>query len=268
MRNILTVYYSPTGGCKKISLAISNPSWSVNYLDITFDQSKLLTYNLSNIDVIFIVAPVYAQNVQRDVLSVIKKIKFNEKQFSGFLVPCVCYGAVSPGRALKVLSNALQKSGGKVIGGGQFVSKHSYATNNLTLGLNRPNIDDFVKLNTLCENVEKFICKKSLANKAAFPNKFNPLSLILPNKMAKIAVKLPEVIKEKCSGCKKCQQVCPNNIIDSAGQIIQPKKCTRCLACYNNCPNFARKMKLNFFTKEYLEMSLKKNLQSEIFFCH
>lgn len=49
------------------------------------------------------------------------------------------------------------------------------------------------------------------------------------------------VLREKCTGCNKCANQCPEHAIDcSQGYPVWTKeKCTMCLKCLHHCPGFA-----------------------------
>lgn len=51
--------------------------------------------------------------------------------------------------------------------------------------------------------------------------------------------------REKCNGCKRCVELCPEKAIDPANYTIDLKRCTLCLGCINNCKEGAVKMKYN-----------------------
>lgn len=50
-----------------------------------------------------------------------------------------------------------------------------------------------------------------------------------------------QVNQYQCSGCAKCQVVCPSDAIRimNATAVIDPTKCTRCGNCVDACPEFA-----------------------------
>lgn len=51
------------------------------------------------------------------------------------------------------------------------------------------------------------------------------------------------VVKEKCSGCGKCVEICPAGAISmkNGKASIDLKKCAGCLACVTLCPQKAIK---------------------------
>lgn len=55
----------------------------------------------------------------------------------------------------------------------------------------------------------------------------------------------PEVKKDECIGCRKCQDICPANAIRMENNIpvIDRKKCIKCFCCQEFCPKGAMKVK-------------------------
>lgn len=41
---------------------------------------------------------------------------------------------------------------------------------------------------------------------------------------------------DKCTGCKKCEKVCPIHTITVQGKPVWKKECTQCFGCINICP--------------------------------
>ncbi|NCA80960.1 MAG: 4Fe-4S dicluster domain-containing protein [Sphingobacteriia bacterium] len=51
-----------------------------------------------------------------------------------------------------------------------------------------------------------------------------------------------KVETEKCIGCMKCVNECPNRVFEAENgkaKVANPKDCTRCLGCVQRCPNRA-----------------------------
>lgn len=48
-----------------------------------------------------------------------------------------------------------------------------------------------------------------------------------------------ELLTDRCIGCGKCQEVCPQAVLrveDKKAQIMDKNACMECGACVNNCP--------------------------------
>ena len=57
-----------------------------------------------------------------------------------------------------------------------------------------------------------------------------------------MAVVIPDIDAEKCSGCGDCLEKCPTNAVELvAGKavIVRPKDCNYCTDCEDYCPQDA-----------------------------
>ena len=57
-----------------------------------------------------------------------------------------------------------------------------------------------------------------------------------------IIIPTPKVDKEKCTGCKKCIDICPMGVFEMVKEKSVPKKpedCVGCRACETSCPSEA-----------------------------
>lgn len=63
--------------------------------------------------------------------------------------------------------------------------------------------------------------------------------------MKKVLVSRPYIIKQKCVGCGKCAESCPQNTINIKDRkaSINYKNCIRCFCCHEMCPIKAIEMK-------------------------
>lgn len=62
--------------------------------------------------------------------------------------------------------------------------------------------------------------------------------------------------KNKCSGCGKCVEICPGNLLaleeESKGPFIRrPEDCWDCMACVKICPHGALETKLPYQLANY-----------------
>ena len=55
----------------------------------------------------------------------------------------------------------------------------------------------------------------------------------------------PKVIKDKCTGCKECIEICPGNAMfpDNEFVWVDSKKCIHCMCCHEVCRDYALKLK-------------------------
>ncbi|MGD0056253.1 MAG: 4Fe-4S binding protein [Methanomassiliicoccales archaeon] len=56
----------------------------------------------------------------------------------------------------------------------------------------------------------------------------------------------PRVDENRCTGCGKCEEVCPARvyrIIDRLSKVEGAEECTECGACMDECPSKAIELK-------------------------
>ena len=53
-----------------------------------------------------------------------------------------------------------------------------------------------------------------------------------------------EYFAERCTGCGRCQEVCPHGVFSVEGKaiLVRPDACMECGACQLNCPSQAIKV--------------------------
>ncbi|MBM4237116.1 MAG: 4Fe-4S dicluster domain-containing protein, partial [Euryarchaeota archaeon] len=48
--------------------------------------------------------------------------------------------------------------------------------------------------------------------------------------------------EDQCTGCGKCEEVCPAGVfkmVDEISKVEEPDECTECGACVDECPSEA-----------------------------
>ncbi len=95
----------------------------------------------------------------------------------------------------------------------------------------------FLKECEYCESFEK--C--NLVNKIYFfmngGKEFRRIGRTkLPNKI-NLNHNMKIEIGDNCSGCLKCEEICPTNAVSVKTGKIDPEKCILCYSCRNVCPN-------------------------------
>jgi uncharacterized protein (DUF362 family)/ferredoxin len=101
------------------------------------------------------------------------------------------------------------------------------------------------EINVLGEKIENMKCKDFILSRNA--KVINSVSPKLNNFITSLTAPNPVLIQEKCIGCKKCSEVCPEkprviSFVKHNGKVI-PKwdysKCIRCFCCQELCPRGA-----------------------------
>ena len=111
------------------------------------------------------------------------------------------------------------------------------------------------EIEILGEKIEEMKCKSfKLSRNAKVVNLISPT---LNNFVASLAAPNPVLIKEKCIGCKKCDEVCPkkSKVITFVkyNDMVIPKwkysNCIRCFCCQELCPKGAIETKSKSLSK-------------------
>jgi quinone-modifying oxidoreductase subunit QmoB len=53
---------------------------------------------------------------------------------------------------------------------------------------------------------------------------------------------MPQINWHRCTGCKRCVEICPTSALDQVeekAQLAFPERCTWCTACEDICPENA-----------------------------
>ena len=207
---------------------------------IKMDINDPYQYCLSG-TILFLLFPVYAQNIP---IAVRNKIKQSELHFSFASILCT-YGGVDAGAALQNAAGLLKKAGiTKLVSAAEFSAKHSYhCTKAFSVSSCSAILNKFVK--STIENVKS-------ETTVTLPHRVRPAAVLPQRLLARLAVKLP-VNNENCTNCGMCIKYCPVHAIDMELQIDK-SKCIRCAACINHCKNNARILQFRLgITKAYLQ---------------
>lgn len=219
-----------------VILYYSKTNESLNVANYIKEKTNYSLINIENIDTfecdnVFLVFPVYSQNIPVLVKQKIKKLVCQRA------IIIATYGKMNYGRAVYDAQKLIK---GKIIGGAYIPSKHSYKPEDT-------HFSDFEKLDSLIEKInseDEVVIPKTKKN--LFANMFKHLR-------AKYGVKI--IKTDRCISCSICNTVCPN-ITDGKPN----SKCSRCLKCVYECPSQALEFKLRPIHKKYLNKPKKNEL--------
>ena len=239
--NAFIIYCSPAGTTKHVAQVIGKTLAARGQQPALFDlfntaesaAAKVQIYKSSQDTLLFIGSPVYAFHAVPPVMEFIEQLPDTCK---GYSVPFVTWGAVTSGIALYEMAKILNEKGYPVIGAVKIVAAHSLMWQFAhPLGQGRPDADDDKKI---AELVEKIAAKlKSPLGRTVPLADLNYQPAEAYNAMSKLSIKaarqmLPQrqVIKEKCTKCPVCSEICPVGAI-----TLNPYPCfgDDCIVCYN-----------------------------------
>lgn len=186
----------------------------------------------------------------RDFISDNKEIWAGRKIFIIATMGMFC------GDGAGVLGRLLQKYGAEILGGLHLKMPDSICDEK---ALKRP----FEKNRETVKKAEEKIGKAVLLMKEGKPAQegigilcrmagFFGQRLYFGHKTKHYSDKL-QVDKDRCTGCGKCEKLCPmDNIKIVDGKAVSKGRCTMCYRCINNCP----KQALTLLGKEVAEQSV------------
>ena len=212
------------------------------------EKTKYLQNKLTEFDVLFVGAPVYAGHAESCVLRVIEALPEADAQRAKCAVPFITYGGAHSFVALEEMARALKKKNYVPVLGIKLASFHTLSRYFHTEILpNKPGDSEALLIDTAVNKVFDICSTKNAIrdNSASFAYTKAPMRFILrmlPQKKIHARFKTVSVLREKCAGCKKCVAACPiNNIAFSGGKasIKNQKNCILCGECFYNCSSGA-----------------------------
>ncbi len=148
------------------------------------------------------------------------------------------FGNRSYGGALTELRLMMQNNGFDVAGAAAVVSPHPFSE---LIGAGRPDADDFQSLSAFAGKVLGNIDAGIFVNlpeDTRIPPYYTPLKL--DGTPAKFLKAKPVTRIDKCDNCGRCAAVCPVVSIDSTDCAKVNGICIKCQACVKACPHGAK----------------------------
>lgn len=218
------IYYSPTGGTKKVSDIIAT------VLSEGFISSDLLKKDgyaakFEKDDICIISVPAFGSRVPGNACEKIRKLKADGTR----AILVAVFGNRAIDDTLAELYDLTVSAGFNVIAGIEAVAEHSLVR---MYGSGRPDGNDKAELEAFAKRIAEKLKNNDVTTPALPGNrpyrefKASPMSL---------------VVDDTCTGCKRCAAECPVNAIptDNVG-TTDPGKCFSCMHCVSICPEGAR----------------------------
>jgi len=238
IHSLKLVYFSPTGTTKTIIEGIArginqNP---VETIDITKSDVRKQQLQTSENELLIIGVPVYVGRVPAIAVDWLHRIQARS-------TPTVCivvYGNREYGDALLELKDIVVKHECVPIACAAFIGEHSFSNSETPIAPARPDVIDINHAETLGKRInEKLesIASGDHISDISVPGSY-PYQEFDPWVLDFIA------IKDNCSLCGVCAQVCPIDAVNLDNSVfIDKKKCILCCACIKHCPENALTIK-------------------------
>lgn len=221
---VYNIYYSPTGGTKKVSDILFG-AIGKNTCEIDLFKNNMPGQHFAMDDVCIISVPAFGGRVPGDAAKKIKAFKSN----GSLAIIVAVFGNRAIDDTLTELYDIVTNVGFKVIAGVEAVAEHSLVRR---YGAERPNENDKMELcqfaKIICQKLEKedLTAPKIPGNRPYRDFKLSAMSL---------------VVDESCINCKKCAEECPVDAIPMDNiKTVDENKCFSCMHCVSTCPINAR----------------------------
>lgn len=223
---IYNLFFSPTGGTKKVAEILGNAMHVEQNIDFTPAAVKLDSLQLTEKDICLISVPSFGGRIPFSATDKLKTLKADGAK----AILVTVFGNRAIDDTLLEMKDILTNNGFICIAAVEAVAEHSFVRK---FGANRPDAQDQAELIAFAEIIQKRIADPDTAA-ADIPGKY-------PYKDFKGVPFHPAADANKCVSCGKCAKVCPAGAIPmNDPKTTDPDRCITCMACTVHCPKGAR----------------------------
>lgn len=239
---LFKIYFSPTGGTKKIADLISGQfDFETIELDLSNKMEDFSKFTFSEKDLCIIAVPSFGGRVPMAAMANIKKLKGNGSK----AILVATYGNRAYEDVLLELKDTLATLGFFSIAAIASVTEHSIVHQFAT---GRPDLQDKEELIKFSGEIKE-VLKQGKVTKDLYVPGNNPY------KEYKVIPLVPEATQE-CMKCGLCAIKCPVDAISKDNpMLVDKEKCISCMGCVAICPNKARSV------DEELILAISKKLE-------
>ncbi|MBQ9057683.1 MAG: 4Fe-4S dicluster domain-containing protein [Atopobiaceae bacterium] len=243
LSGIRTVFFSPTGGVRKLVTTLAQDfaqqlDLPIAKTDFTLPQARETSYEFSPSELVLFASPTYAGKLPNKLLPYIS---------SGFVgngapaVALIGFGNRSFDNALAELVSCLEGDGFSLVGAGAFSNRHAFSQ---TLAADRPDEADLSELNQFaCAIADVVRGKREATSPLDVPGDaeapyYRPIGL--DGEPTVFLKAKPVTDMSLCDQCGLCPRRCPMAAIDFNDVSQTPGTCIKCHACVRLCPQGAK----------------------------
>lgn len=239
---LFEIYFSPTGGTKKISDLISRQfGYETIKLDLSNSMEDFSKFTFSEKDLCIIAVPSFGGRVPMAAMSNINKLKGNGSK----VILVATYGNRAYEDVLLELKDTLTTLGFFCIAAIASVTEHSIMRQFAT---GRPDLKDKEELIKFSDKIKEILKQEKVTKDLYVPGNN-------PYKEYKVIPLVPEA-RQECMKCGLCAIKCPVNAISKDNPtLVEKEKCISCMRCVAICPNKARSV------NEELILAVSKKLE-------
>ena len=221
------LYFSPTGGTKKVALALAKGfAAPFEEIDLIKQPEKLQEIQFEKDDVCLVAVPAYGGRIPAGVAELFAQVSgMNAK-----VAPIAVFGNRAIDDTLSELQDVLEREGFVCVAGVEAAAEHSLMRQ---FAKGRPDQEDEQELMRFGAQIrEKLSDSKGGAMK-------------LPGSHGQYkkygGVPLKPRTSRKCAACGLCAKECPAQAIPKDNpRITDREKCISCMHCVSVCPRKAR----------------------------
>ncbi len=263
IRSVRLVYFSPTGGTRKVleQIAAGTGLERVIHADVTLPGALADSVEAGEDELLLLGAPVYAGRVPEIAVSRFARLRSG----GGPAVLVAVYGNRAIEDALQELSALARAAGCVPVAGASFIAEHSYSTGKGPIAAGRPDDQDLERAREFGREISRRL--QGTENVRDLPAPDLPGNPELKERPV-FAVMGPVTDPDRCTACGACEQLCPTGSITTrAISETNEAGCILCAACVKGCAFGARALKGPFIRKirEWLGENAAERREPETF---
>lgn len=246
-RVIRCLYFSPTGGTKKVLEGVlrglDGPGCRIIREDLTLPGGRVewaekQTRGMPRADLVILAGPVYEERMAAPFRKALENSSFRGEGAPALLLSV--YGQVGFGLSLKDMNEVARWMGLRPLGGAVFIGEHSFSREDAPLAAGRPDLDDLAQAEAWGRYWRDHLKGPGAEG---FPGRLPLQAHLLSPGGAALFTQAPQTEGKGCLDCGNCARVCPVGAVDEKTYRTDPTRCLRCYACSRICPVHIRPIK-------------------------